>query len=111
MDNVLLELMKRNISDLVHDVLLDNALLELMKRNISDLVHDVLKDEPGLIIINKYLVYINKCDCMCLLVYVEALDCPETDAECMSVYFGWISRMARCPVSFARACVAASLAC
>ena len=37
---------------------MDNALLELMKRNISDLVHDVLKDEPGLIIIKMIILFI-----------------------------------------------------
>ena len=37
---------------------MDNALLELMKRNISDLVHDVLKDEPGLIIVKMFILFI-----------------------------------------------------
>ena len=42
---------------------------------------------------------------MCLLVYVEALDCPETDAECMSVCLVGSVAMARAPVSFACTCM------
>ena len=69
---------------------MDDVLLELMKKNISDLVHDVLKDEPGLIIIKMFILLIKNyvIACMCLLY---ALDCLEIDAECMSVCFGWIS--------------------
>ena len=86
MDNALLELIKRNISGLVRDVLdeparvsqfgesciVDNALLELMKRNISGLVHDVLKDEPGNRV-TQYSGYFFACDCMRVSVIIGML--------------------------------------